>query len=1058
MKRRSVSQNTQSYKAPPLIFEDVENKFAPGSIQCIKLRNFMTFEKMTISPSPGLNLIIGPNGTGKSSIVCAIGLGLGSSPQVLARTSKISGFIRHSCEFAKIKILLTGDPPFWVYRRINADNTTQWKIRRVNGSWKQTSSADVLQRIQALHIQLDNLCMFLPQERVKEFSTLRPNQLLSATEQAINKESYNAHLLLVRDFQQLRDSRQRLTDLRANLTKFQTQCDQMKAEVHRFKQAEECKADIERHEKKIPWVAFQAERDAKVQIKAELKAKVTEYKEIGKAKIKPLTEKIEALKRQRGDSSKAKGDVNTSKALVKKLQEELFTNGNKLQTTKSKLSVLEEELETKKRKIDQLQSVLDQQEGRSQAGDTMEELRAQRSRLQKELQQEKLREGEFHQQKQMIDQKLKSKNSKLKEVDAKMRQFENQKNRLLEHLKTRLKRHEEYQLYQWIDRHRNEFFDEVHGPVCIETRFPDAQNANLLQKVVENRYLFSFVCRDKRDYETISRSVNENRLNQVTLLRSRDTRSQRPPPRDLSEYGFTHYCDSLFEAPEMVKTMLCQLIQLDRVPVGSGRRARESIRMLTDRVFRQDGINRYFIDNIFYLVYPSRSGGSSTICSSSVGPSSIWRETLAQNEDMQNLHDKRAKIQESISRLEEQASEMKRQTSEYAASIRQLTERLQQAKDEIASRNQVESRMNQFKEKIKQLDEECRAMPEKKAKLAKARNDYVEQQILICEKWKQAIQKAMSAQYELDKITVQEHDLSTKLAELQEELQEERAKYSSLEREILELNEQKSRKDELIKQRKAEAEKICPLTEENKAMMAKLSGDLEVLKAELARLKGRYNALSQINPAIAQRYAEAQKNCSETQAAIEELQAKVEAMDADVTKRFNDWKTLLSSDVSKINAAFQELMETCKYRGEVKLDCDEKDKIETYRLNLLVAFNRLAQLNVLSSTRQSGGEKSVTTLLYLLALQDCTKFPFRVVDEINQGMDEVNDRNTFFQVMSYAMRRNQASQYFLVTPKLLPQLDLMDGVTVLVVMNGPYIPDELNMPITFRNSFGQQDE
>jgi chromosome segregation ATPase len=62
----------------------------------------MTFEKMVISPSPGLNLIIGPNGTGKSSIVCAIGLG--ASRQVLARTSKIANYVRHSCEFAKISM------------------------------------------------------------------------------------------------------------------------------------------------------------------------------------------------------------------------------------------------------------------------------------------------------------------------------------------------------------------------------------------------------------------------------------------------------------------------------------------------------------------------------------------------------------------------------------------------------------------------------------------------------------------------------------------------------------------------------------------------------------------------------------------------------------------------------------------------------------------------------------------------------------------------------------------------------------------------------------------
>ena len=35
---------------------------------------------------------------------------------------------------------------------------------------------------------------------------------------------------------------------------------------------------------------------------------------------------------------------------------------------------------------------------------------------------------------------------------------------------------------------------------------------------------------------------------------------------------------------------------------------------------------------------------------------------------------------------------------------------------------------------------------------------------------------------------------------------------------------------------------------------------------------------------------------------------------------------------------------------------------------------------------QSGGEKSVTTALYIMALQEMTQVPFRCVDEINQGL------------------------------------------------------------------------
>lgn len=43
------------------------------------------------------------------------------------------------------------------------------------------------------------------------------------------------------------------------------------------------------------------------------------------------------------------------------------------------------------------------------------------------------------------------------------------------------------------------------------------------------------------------------------------------------------------------------------------------------------------------------------------------------------------------------------------------------------------------------------------------------------------------------------------------------------------------------------------------------------------------------------------------------------------------------------------------------------------------------QLQVLSAHHQSGGERSVSTILYLVSLQDLTNCPFRVVDEINQG-------------------------------------------------------------------------
>jgi structural maintenance of chromosomes protein 5 len=50
-----------------------------------------------------------------------------------------------------------------------------------------------------------------------------------------------------------------------------------------------------------------------------------------------------------------------------------------------------------------------------------------------------------------------------------------------------------------------------------------------------------------------------------------------------------------------------------------------------------------------------------------------------------------------------------------------------------------------------------------------------------------------------------------------------------------------------------------------------------------------------------------------------------------------------------------------------------------------VKFREAEELQVLNAQRQSGGERSVSTILYLVALQGVAACPFRVVDEINQA-------------------------------------------------------------------------
>lgn len=61
--------------------------YKPGSIVRIKVNDFVTYTSAEFFPGPKLNMVIGPNGTGKSTLVCAICLGLGWGPQVRTRNT-----------------------------------------------------------------------------------------------------------------------------------------------------------------------------------------------------------------------------------------------------------------------------------------------------------------------------------------------------------------------------------------------------------------------------------------------------------------------------------------------------------------------------------------------------------------------------------------------------------------------------------------------------------------------------------------------------------------------------------------------------------------------------------------------------------------------------------------------------------------------------------------------------------------------------------------------------------------------------------------------------------
>jgi hypothetical protein len=96
--------------------------------------------------------------------------------------------------------------------------------------------------------------------------------------------------------------------------------------------------------------------------------------------------------------------------------------------------------------------------------------------------------------------------------------------------------------------------------------------------------------------------------------------------------------------------------------------------------------------------------------------------------------------------------------------------------------------------------------------------------------------------------------------------------------------------------------------------------------------------------------------------------------------------------------------------GQVKLHEDPVD-FSKYELHINVKFHEDQKLRRLASVSQSGGEQSVSTIIFLLSLQQLDTVPFRLVDEINQvGVDLVIRICFLFSESTFSRRRKAENQ------------------------------------------------
>uniref|UniRef100_A0A671KQL0 Structural maintenance of chromosomes protein 5 n=1 Tax=Sinocyclocheilus anshuiensis TaxID=1608454 RepID=A0A671KQL0_9TELE len=977
------SQPSRRVAAPCCSTNGQAGGFVEGSILRITMRNFLTYDHSEVSPGPKLNMIVGANGTGKSSIVCAICLGLAGKTAVLGRGDKVGLYVKRGCSKGSVEIeLYRASGNLIITREIQVENNqSTWMLNK-----KHSSQRAVEEAVKELHIQVGNLCQFLPQEKVGEFAKMSKIELLEATEKSVGPpEMYEFHCEL-KTFRSKERDLENVCKEKANfLEKARQRNERNKLDVERYYMKKRHLDRIQMLEKKKPWVEYETARKELEGVKKEREEMKKKLKSLKEAQ-EPLLRKIRSVESQlqpiEQQMKELTAGIRDASQKCKQKHDQLEYRNKEVDDIRQDLSLKQTEEADRQKRIGHTQLMIKDLQKELQNMGSMEDVTPQIEAVNADLR--KIQEEKAKLEGEMLDLR---RDKDERSLDDMMKVKED---------KLRNRFRDTYTALKWLRDNRDRFEGNVYEPMMLVVR--DTQ-----------------------------------RLRVNTVIAPEESCSKRPPSRPLETlkpYGFFSYLRELFDAPEEVMSYLCYQYKVNDVPVGT-----EKTKSMIEMVIRELQMRMIYTAEEKYTVKKSNYSSNVVSSNSALRPSQFLTTTIDADERSQLEEQLRVRdAHRTHSKLDRRDNELranKKKLSELKGKKRQLEQKISTKQDSLRQ-------MQQNKINLQAIEEETNA------KIAAVNN----KKVAIMEEYLGHMQVCLcSPKLSMDKVylALQSAGLSAEKTKLETDCRDSSAELKRVV--YTKLDQAKNNLLATCKTLMRRASEICNMTPGETAVpeelhavssaFSQLPDTLDEIDAMLNEEKTRAECFTGLSDVV-EEYNRREREIQNMEKELDDKTNALRTYRQNIAEAKECWLNPLKLLVEQINERFSDFFRSMQCAGEVDLHSENEEEYDKYGIRIRVKFRSSTELHELTPHHQSGGERSVSTMLYLMALQELNRCPFRVVDEINQGMDPVNERRVFDIVVRTACGVN-TSQYFFITPKLLQNLQYAEQMTILCVHNGPYM-------------------
>jgi len=836
-----------------------------------------------------------------------------------------------------------------------------------------------------------------------------------------------------------------VTNKRAKIDKLKAENASVERDVTRFNEREVLRATAAEMKRKVPWLVFgQAKTrwaDAKTKLAALKKNIIAEEAKLKHLKTPMVKAKDEldlAVAKHKKCAAARKATTSKQRDLIETME----TQGIEYLAILERLSTAKEESQNRERRIREREKKLRDAESARARGpsvpesndDEIKELRAKRVTMNSELR-------AVEEEHEELARKMQQPQHTVEHASRRLAVLNSVRGQRLAKAREVSKRQRLAEFDEYVRENANYFVKPVLGPILTLMECADSNHRNMLSQSISNTVFGAYVTQTKADYDKIHATARAMKCD--VFLVDKCTWSE-PDVSHLTHLGVTHRLDQTFDAPAVIKTALCNVSSLHKAyalkPMPGAQ---------VEKIVQTTEVRRAFTPDTAYASSTSRYDASAR---------SITVRDLRASNTFQGGVDERERAE-----LEKRAEGARKEVAALAKTkgvILDRRKRLEADVERVAARQKnLTTIASQVREEIRRLDgavasargyleRDSRATDVKKIERETKRDasSSLRSRVKTATDVAAATADAAGKTHELTERALRCKELHAQYEYFKDEWNTASETNNRLRDEL------RPAEEELRKLKDKARELRVPAMEatngrdpgkdaELEARFAQWDNDLPILQESIRMIEDEADAIMCPNEAVLEDYRARQRQAEEIEAGLVGQERSLGTAVAEIDALRAKWTPKLRRLVDTINENFKRNFAAIGCAGEVRLREDPiGDRVDLWKLEIWVKFRAATDMHILDAHRQSGGERSVSTMLYLISLQELTRAPFRVVDEINQGMDPVNERK-IFKRMTDAASKDSTPQTFLLTPKLLNNLKYTEDCTVLCIFNGPWIAD-----------------